>query len=163
MTEYSVTKHASDGRPPFRYQATLIEQRPDWIVVDADWPLPEVHAGPVSFKPGDRLIEFFSTADYFNAFLIYRNGSDFAGWYCNITMPTEVDGDEIHWHDLYLDIIVDTGGKIHIKDEDELEESGLAQSNPDLYQTILDAKLRLIELIEQNGYPFASADRGDRL
>ena len=156
MTGYTVTKHAPDGRPPYQYEATFVERRPDWIVVEAEWPLPEVVAGPVSFRPGDRLIEFFSTTSYFNAFLIYRNGSEFAGWYCNITHPTTLEGCEIHWHDLYLDVLVAPDGGIHIEDEDELELSGLAESDPDLYRTILDAKRRLIEMIERNEYPFST-------
>lgn len=159
MTGVRVTKHASDGRPPYSYNAELIDRRPGWIVVEAEWPLHQVDAGPVSFMPGDRLVEYFSTDDYFNAFAIHRNGDKFAGWYCNITMPTTVDGSEIHWHDLYLDIIVDSGGSIHVEDENELEESGLSSFDPDLYRTIVDAKDRLIAMIEQRTYPFTNLDR----
>ncbi len=107
MTQIQVTKHADDGRPPYRYGARLVESIDEWVIVEADWPLHEVKAGPVTFKPGDRLTEFFSTNDYFNAFLIHRENGEFGGWYCNITHPTTVEGNEIHWHDLYLDIVID--------------------------------------------------------
>ncbi|MEZ4521179.1 MAG: DUF402 domain-containing protein [Thermomicrobiales bacterium] len=156
MTDVRVTKHASDGRKPYSYDAKLVERSSDWIVVEAEWPLHEVNAGPVSFKPGDRLVEFFSITDHFNAFLIYRNRSSFAGWYCNVTHPTTVEGNEIHWHDLYLDVLVDADGGVHIEDEDELDESGLAVSDPDLYATILATKERILRLIERNEYPFST-------
>jgi protein associated with RNAse G/E len=118
-----------------------------------------VDAGPISFKPGDVLTEFFSTREYFNAFLIKRDGGKVAGWYCNITYPTQISGRAIHWHDLYLDIIIDHRGAIHIKDEDELEASGIRTSDVDLYREILDARDRLLELIESAEYPFSYPDQ----
>jgi len=155
VTSVRVTKHAPDGRPPYTYEARLLERRDGWIVVEAEWPMHAVVAGPVTFQPGDRLVEFFATDDYFNAFLIRRPDGGFAGWYCNVTHPTTVDGGEIHWHDLYLDVIVDRHGSIHIEDEDELVDSGLEDSDPELYRTILTTKDRLIEMIERNAYPFS--------
>ena len=150
-----VTKHAHDGRPPYSYTATLLERNADWIIVEAEWPLREVVAGPITFKPGDRLVEFFSIHDYFNAFLIHRGDGAFAGWYCNVTRPTIVSGDAIHWHDLYLDVLVDPHGAVHIEDEDELAASGLAESDPTLYRAIVDAQARLVEMIERNDFPFS--------
>ena len=155
MTRIHVVKHNHDGRPPYRYEARLVESTGDWIVVEADWTLHEIVAGPVTFKPGDRLVEFFSKNDYFNAFLIHRDNGDFGGWYCNITHPTKVTKDEIHWHDLYLDVIVDESGTLHIEDEDELAASGIAESDPKLYQTILDSKDHLIALYQENQFPFS--------
>lgn len=155
MTRIQVTKHAPDGRPPYRYEATRIDAPPGWIAVVAKWPLRQVDVGPVSFKPGDTLTEFFALDDYFNAFLIHRDNGAFGGWYCNITHPTIVRNDEIHWHDLYLDILIDTEGCVHIEDEDELADSGLAASNPSLHHTIFDAKERLLGMIERNDYPFS--------
>lgn len=155
MTRVQVTKHALDGRPPYTYEARLLPSQTGWIVVEAEWPLHEVVAGPITFKPGDRLIEFFSTRDYFNAFLIHRQNGEFAGWYCNVTRPTTVDGDSIHWQDLYLDVLVDAEGTIHVEDGDELASSGLAESDPELYRSIVDAKDRLIEMIQRNEYPFS--------
>ncbi len=155
MTTVQVTKHASDGRPPYTYPARLIEAPPGWVAVEARWPMRRVDAGPISFLPGDLLTEFFALDDYFNAFLVHRPDGVFGGWYCNITHPTRYGQDEIHWHDLYLDIIIDVDGQVHLEDEDELEESGLAVSDPDLYQTIIATRDRVLALIERNAYPFS--------
>ena len=158
MTDIRVTKHASDGRPPYTYDATLLERRGSWIVVEANWPMHEVVAGPISFKPGDVLIEFFSTEERFNAFLIKRQAIGVAGWYCNITHPARIDGRHLHWYDLFLDVIIDETGRIHIEDEDELEAAGLHDSDSELYRSIIDAKDRLLSLIENDEYPFSYVD-----
>lgn len=159
MTLYRVTKHASDGRPPYSYDARLVEHRGHWIIVEADWPLHEVVAGPISFKPGDRLIEFFSTQEHFNAFLIKRGSDCIAGWYCNITYPARIDNHRIHWHDLYLDIIIDAQGTVHIEDEDELEAAGIREADRELYDRIIEAKVEVLELIESAQFPFSYLER----
>ena len=162
MTDLRVTKHASDGRPPYSYDARLLEHHSHWIVIEADWPLHEVVAGPISFKPGDVLVEFFSTEEHFNAFLIKRPGIGIAGWYCNITHPARIEGRHLHWYDLFLDVIVDEHGVIHIEDEDELDSAGLHETDLELYRSIVGAKDRVVSLIEKGEYPFSyTAGAGD--
>ena len=156
MKQVSVTKHALDGRPPYRWTASLREVERGWVVVEASWPLGVVNAGPVSFRPGDTLVEYFATDDWFNAFHISRASGAFAGWYCNVTRPTTFDGRDIHWHDLYLDVIVDPNGNISIEDDDELRDSGIEHRDPALYAKIIDTKDRIIRMIERNCYPFST-------
>ncbi len=156
MKDIIVVKHAFDGRPPYRYRARLEESPPDWVVVQADWPLHEIEAGPITFRPGDTLDEYFSLVDHYNAFAVRRQDGAFGGWYCNVTLPTEFRGLEIHWYDLYLDVLVATDGSVHVEDEDELEASGLATTNPQLHATIIAAKDELLSMIEQGSYPFST-------
>ena len=72
-----------------------------------------------------------------------------------MTYPTIVDGDELRWHDLWVDLIVLPDGQRFVLDEDELEASGLAATDPPLYATILAARDELIRLHQQNAYPFS--------
>jgi hypothetical protein len=156
VTEVLVVKHAHDGRPPYRYPARLQTSPPGWVVVQADWPLHEVVAGPVSFKPGDTLAEFFSLERHYNAFAIHRSDGAFGGWYCNVTLPTTFEAGEIHWYDLYLDVLIAPDGSVHVEDEDELDASGLEFTDPALFATITAAKDELLEMIEQRRYPFST-------
>jgi hypothetical protein len=41
-----------------------------------------------------------------------------------------------------------------VRDEDELEESGLATSDPALHKLILDTRDELIRLFEHRAFPF---------
>lgn len=156
MSQVTVVKHSPDGRPPYRYTARLMESPPGWVVVQADWPLHEVNSGPVSFKPGDVLDEYFSLERYYNAFAVHRADGSFGGWYCNVTHPTRYEGGEIHWYDLYLDVLVAPDGSVHVRDEDELEASGLERDNPELHATIIQAKDELLQMIAERSYPFST-------
>lgn len=154
MSEVTVIKHALDGRPPVRYSANLLPSPDGWIVARATWVHGAVDAGPLSFRDGDTLEEFFSLDRPYNAFAIYRPGGEFAGWYCNVTQPTEVHDDEIHWHDLFVDVLVTPDGRVSVEDEHELEESGLRASDPETYAMVLTGRDELLALIRDNAYPF---------
>ncbi len=156
MTEVLVVKHAHDGRPPYQYRARMQDSPPGWVVVQAFWQLHEVVAGPISFKPGDTLDEYFSLENHYNAFAVHRADGAFGGWYCNVTLPTILEDGAVHWHDLYLDVLVAPDGSVHVEDEDELQASGLAQTDPALYATIIATKDELLEMIAQRCYPFST-------
>ena len=146
------------GKPPVHYAAHRIESAEGWIAARARWVHGYMDLGYLTFMNGDVLDEYFALDRPYNAFAIYRASGDFAGWYCNVTHPTTVVGNEIHWYDLYLDVIVYPDGGTLVLDEDELEESGLAHSDPDLYAMILAAKDELLELANTNAYPFSEVE-----
>ena len=72
-----------------------------------------------------------------------------------MTYPTILTGDELHWHDLWVDVIVMPDGQVYVVDEDELEEAGLAATDPPLYATILAARDELLAMQRENAYPFS--------
>lgn len=153
--QITIVKHAPDGREPVRYEGCVIASDPDWIVARCDWVHGYVDIGCLEFRPGDVLDEYFALTEPFNAFAIFRPSGALAGWYCNVTHPTIVDGNTIHWHDLYIDVVITEQGEVVVLDEDELAESGLVESDPALHQAILKARDRLLELIRSNAYPFS--------
>lgn len=154
---WTVAKLRPDGSVATRYLARERPAPPGWILVEADWVHGRVDIGLFAFEPGDVLLEYFSLDRYYNAFATYRATGEFVAWYCNVTYPTIVHDDELHWHDLYVDVIVLASGETVILDEDELEESGLAVTDPALYTAILAARDELLELIERTAYPFTEA------
>ncbi|MEX2314619.1 MAG: DUF402 domain-containing protein [Thermomicrobiales bacterium] len=155
VREWRVVKLRPDGTPATRYRAPQIESPPGWIVIQAEWGFPTVDIGHFCFEPGDRLDEFFSLDRWHNLFAVFRPTGELVGWYCNVTYPTIVDGDELRWHDLWVDVIVRPDGQVVVLDEDELEESGLAAVDPPLYATILAARDELIAMHRENAYPFS--------
>jgi hypothetical protein len=158
MSDILVVKHAPAGREPklYHYTATLMPSPAGWVAVRARWITREVIVGALRFSPGDVLDEFFSLERPYNAFAIRRESGEFGGWYCNVTEPTRFENGEIHWHDLYIDVLVTPDGAVSIEDEHELEESGLAGSNAELHAMILEARDELIDMIERNAYPFCT-------
>lgn len=152
---YSVVKHAPDGRELARYPGTPIPSRSGWVAVRSEWNHGEYDPGYLHFRNGDYLDEYFALSRPYNAFALFRESGEFQGWYCNVTQPTHVSGGEIHWHDLYVDVIVYPDGRTLVLDEDELAESELEASDPTLHATILDARDELLQLARDHSYPFS--------
>jgi len=158
MTErqsWTIIKLRPDGAPAATYQATGIESPPNWIAARAEWVFRSVDIGHFTFEPGDMIDEYFSLDRWYNLFAVNRPTGELVGWYCNVTYPTIVDGNELRWHDLWVDVIIDGAGQVFVLDEDELEESGTAATDPPLYATILAARDELIALYRTNAYPFS--------
>lgn len=143
-----------DGSVATQYPVTEFDAPAGWIAARAIWSYTRVDVGPFAFEPGDVLDEYFALDRPYNAFAIFREGS-FVGWYCNVTHPTRLTVNEIVWHDLWLDVLVTPDGTVLVLDEDELEESGVAERDPDLHRMIVDARDELLELIARRAYPFS--------
>ncbi|MGH9176503.1 MAG: DUF402 domain-containing protein [Vicinamibacterales bacterium] len=152
---WTVVKLRPDGTPTATYQAPEIASPPGWIAVRATWTFRTVDIGYYSFEPGDYLDEFFSLDRWYNLFAVFRPAGALVGWYCNITYPTTVDGDELRWHDLWVDVIITPDNHVHVLDEDELDAAGLAAIDPPLHAAILAARDELIALHRANAYPFS--------
>lgn len=152
---WAVAKVRPDGTIAARYEATELPAPPNWVVVRARWVYGRVDIGHYAFEPGDTLDEYFALDHYYNAFATYRQSGEFVGWYCNVTHPTRIVEGCIYWDDLYVDVLVLPDGTVHIVDEDELAESGLAESDPALHAAILKARDELLALIRDNAYPFS--------
>jgi len=118
------------------YQGKLISRDAHCIVIETAWP-PNSHVNTsygLVINPGDALIERFYLDRWYNIFEIYGprvNGvidlTTLRGYYCNITRPTLLIGDEkptpdeIIWQDLELDVWLDPNGVYRVLDEDEFE------------------------------------------
>lgn len=157
---WTVVKVRPDGNEATRYEGDEFPARPGWIAVRAHWEHGRMDLGYLIFEPDDVLDEFFALDAHYNAFALYRASGAFAGWYCNVTHPSVIDGAELRWHDLYLDVIVYPDGRTLVLDEDELAESGLASADPVLHATILRARDDLLRLAAHGAYPFSEVRLG---
>jgi hypothetical protein len=153
--EWTVVKLRPHGSEAARYVGTELPAPDGWIAVQARWRYPRVDIGHLVFEPGDVLDEYFALERPYNAFAVYRSSSGFAGWYCNVTHPTIVNGDTIYWHDLYVDVIVRPDGDVIVLDEDELAAARLDERDPALHALILAARDELLARIAAREYPFS--------
>ncbi|RIK46179.1 MAG: DUF402 domain-containing protein [Chloroflexi bacterium] len=153
----TIIKRRPDGSEAARYQGVRLEAQAGWQAARAVWGYRTLDAGYMVFEHGDELDEFFSLERGYNVFALYRGGRDLVGWYCNVTLPTVVEGDTIIWHDLYIDIIRYPNGQWLLLDMDELMESDLESRDPARYAAILEARDELLELMRAGAYPFSGA------
>uniref|UniRef100_A0A831THR7 DUF402 domain-containing protein n=1 Tax=Thermorudis peleae TaxID=1382356 RepID=A0A831THR7_9BACT len=156
-TRITIVKLSPDGQPVARYQGTVLPGRTGWVVAEARWTYREVESGPLRFTPGDRLIEYFSLVEPISAFAVFSAEGHFKGWYANVSCPLDIDGEEVRWRDLYIDVIAVPGTDVTIRDEDELEAGNMAEAQPDGYRCILATRDRLLEMIRGHEYPFSEA------
>lgn len=142
-----------------RYPALVTDESvPEpWIAVRAKWVMDRVESHGLVFMPGDTLIEYFSPEHWFDVFRVQNDEGEVRGWYANVTYPVAIDEDEqpqLTWHDLYLDVIKKADGDVTLCDEDELDESGLVDSDPLLHQLIIETAADLVRLAESSIFPF---------
>ena len=92
---------------------------------------------------------------WYNVFRLAEPGEETALWYCNVTTPPELEGGEIRYIDLDLDVTVRAGGTIELLDADEFEEHRLKYGYPqDVVEHAQAAVGELSALARRNQFPF---------
>lgn len=123
----TVTKVGHHGRAVISYPGELVYTDEGHLVARCRWTEPTtLDLGPFALQPGDLFIEHYYPERWFNIFSIYDRLGRLKGWYCNITQPIEIVGDEIRWHDLALDLLVLPDGSQKLLDEDDFAQLDIA-------------------------------------
>jgi protein associated with RNAse G/E len=65
---------------------------------------------------------YFWRDRWYNVFRLSKPGCELALWYCNVTTPPRLDGTQLNYVDLDLDVIVRPGGDVELVDADEFQE-----------------------------------------
>lgn len=156
-------KHGGEERA--RYPATVVASTlpAPWIVCETQWTMGRHDQGLLVFENGDVLHEIFSPIHPYDVFAVYRPDGELKGWYGNVTWPAffapEAEEPTLVWHDLYVDIVATPDGRVAIEDEDELAESGLSTSDPELHGRILAARDELLARFRARRPPFEDLAR----
>ncbi|MFF8023796.1 DUF402 domain-containing protein [Streptomyces sp. NPDC007896] len=120
------------GRTKIRYPAELLADDGTRVTVRAPWAGEGVRDfGFVRFEPGDVFTEYY-WRDRWYAIKEVRDAEGVRkGWYCDITRPATLSGDELVVEDLDLDLWRSADGTDVLRlDEDEFAASGLATTDP---------------------------------
>jgi hypothetical protein len=122
MNEISVIKLNSRREEVWRYSGRLLAQGKEFRRIVAAFNRDDLHFQGVLLKRGDTFIEDYYNDRWYNIFEIYdRDDGKVKAWYCNVTLPAEIDGDVIRYVDLALDVMVFPDGSQVVLDEDEFE------------------------------------------
>ncbi|WP_053850280.1 DUF402 domain-containing protein [Streptomyces sp. NRRL B-24085] len=121
------------GRTKIRYAADLLTDDGTRVTVRAPWAGEGVRDfGFVRFEPGDVFTEHYWRDRWYSVKEVRTADGTLKGWYCDITRPAALNGAELVVEDLDLDLWVSADGKDVLRlDEDEFEESGLAERDPE--------------------------------
>ncbi|MFF7280129.1 DUF402 domain-containing protein [Streptomyces griseorubiginosus] len=121
------------GRTKIRYEAELLTDDGTRVTVRAPWAGEGVRDfGFVRFEPGDVFTEHYWRDRWYAVKEVRSGDGTLKGWYCDITRPATLHGTELVVEDLDLDLWVSADFKEILRlDEDEFEESGLAERDPE--------------------------------
>lgn len=168
-TMLSLVKLAPDGSEAARYSGEVAAGIDDdgWVVVDARWTYGTMELDGLEFRAGDHLLEWFSPRHPLNAFAVLTAEGHLKGWYANVTRPARLDLSTdppvLIWHDLFVDLVGLPDKTFTIRDDDELEASGLHHLDPELHESILRGRSELIRRFERELPPFAAVSEMARL
>ncbi|MFE5243671.1 MULTISPECIES: DUF402 domain-containing protein [unclassified Streptomyces] len=134
------------GRTKIRYPAEQVRDDGARITVRAPWAAPGVRDfGFVRFEPGDVFTEHYWRDRWYAVKEVRTGEGELKGWYCDITRPAVLRGAELLVEDLDLDLWVSADRSSVLRlDEDEFEESGLADRDP----AAAEAAVRALDELE---------------
>lgn len=142
------------AREKWRYQAQVLAREPSRITIEAIYDQADEDFRGLPLRKGDRFIEQHFADRWYNVFAIHDGTSGrLKGWYCNITRPAQIDGDQVSADDLALDLIVKPDGSWTVLDEPEFEAQGLSASDR---ANALAALAELKQLAQASEGPFRS-------
>lgn len=155
-----IVKLRPDGSEATTYYAVELEGSfpEDWRGFRAQWTVGTIDAGGLVFEIGDYLHEYFSPTAWFDAFALFAPDGRLKGWYGNVTWPAIFEAgpaeETVVWHDLFVDLIAFPDGQTRVLDEDELEASGMLETDPDVATLILLARDTMIDRVRARDFPF---------
>jgi protein associated with RNAse G/E len=144
----TVIKQNAQGKIKLRYEANVLERRPDGVVLQAEWTWPTRELDYTRFETGDHFLEYFYTNCWFNIFKITSVQGQLKGWYCDIAEPARIRENEIEQVDLEMDVWINPAGEIIILDEDEFVAADLTQAQRQGAEQGLEELLHMLEARE---------------
>lgn len=120
MTTFTVIKRDHEGQEVIRYSGELLQRAARKVVLEAYFGLEQVPVGELTFRQGDRFIETYHTARWYHIFQVHDQQSERPKcWYCEVAHPALIDGHQLSYRDLGLDLLVYPDGRQVVLDRDE--------------------------------------------
>jgi predicted RNA-binding protein associated with RNAse of E/G family len=144
----TIIKNDHRGEEVWRYAGKIFAETPKGIIAEAFFNRADLEFNGITLKEGDRFVELYLFGKWFNIYEIYdRDDQLLKAWYCNITRPVRLLGNEVHYDDLALDLLVFPDRRQLALDEDEFVALGLNKADQ---QNARSALKELKNLFSQN-------------
>lgn len=117
-----VQKKDPAGKVLIEYEGDELRRDEHSITLEALFTREDMPFMDVTFKKGDRFVEYYYFDRWYNIFVVYdRDDGKIKGWYCNIGKPAVIEDQVVSYVDLALDLWVSAVGKQAVLDQDEFE------------------------------------------
>ena len=125
----TVTKFKFGKTSPFSYPGKVVQLTPEGVTIEAYFNVEDKPFHGVVFRKGDRFIETYFTARWYNIFEIHdRDTGLLKCWYCNVAQPAVFEDGTIWFIDMELDLLVYPDLASLVLDEDEFEALALPEA-----------------------------------
>lgn len=106
------------GKEVRRWRGRLLWATPRGWALEAFFQGPLVTVGGLTFRPGDRMIEFYYRQRWYNLFAVYDGSQGrLKGWYANLASPAQRRGNLLLYRDWELDLVFLRDGRLSLLDE----------------------------------------------
>ena len=146
------------GEKSYRWTGHLVHRDEESLFFTAVFEGKRRDLGYVVFDTGDVFYEYYFFDRWYNVFQVYSKDGELKGWYCNITVPPVVNGDELTFVDLALDVFAYPDRRFLVLDQEEFDELARTTYSPEHVEKAKEALAELIERAQQGtlpGRPFA--------
>lgn len=118
-------------RPAVTYEADVLADDGNHIVIRAPWKGDPIDLGVVEFEEGDMFIEHYWRDRWYSVKRVHGADRALKGWYCDIARPATLEGTVLTSVDLDLDLWVSSDRrKIRRLDEEEFVDGGWWGEDP---------------------------------
>jgi protein associated with RNAse G/E len=144
-----------DGSEHRRWNAELTSIEGSRIAVTGVFDADIDHAVLGKISLGTVSVEYYWTDRWYSIFRFTNPTGELRNCYCNINMPPSIEGNELSFVDLDIDILVRPDLSYSILDEDEFSENSLLfEYSDEIKLQVRTAMTELIQLIESRQFPF---------
>lgn len=131
-----------------RWRGRLLWATPRGWALEAFFQGPLVTVGGLTFRPGDRMIEFYYRQRWYNLFAVYDGPRGrLKGWYVNLASPAQRHGKLLRYRDWALDLVLLRDGRLSLLDEEAFAALPLGPAQRlRARQTLAEVQTRLLGL-----------------
>jgi uncharacterized protein len=148
-----VRKLRPDGSQAFAWDGLVLRCDAEGIVLRAHFNVDLVDLGFTTFRRGDEFVEFYYWDKAYNIFQVSAPEGTLKGWYANVGLPAELEGQagELRYVDLALDVWTHPTGEFVVLDQDEFDV--LISERADLADAAEQGRQALLAVVESGALP----------
>lgn len=153
---FTINSRKIDNSIHRTWECKFLEESHDyWLFVgkfDTEIQHPElgiIRRGTISY-------EYFHKTSWFNIFRFHEPNGELKFYYCNISIPPQINTNVVNFIDLDIDILVQNDFSYTILDNDEFEQnSKIFAYSDELKLNVNNGMDELIRLITNKQFPFS--------
>lgn len=124
--EITVVARKYDGSIRRTWKAAIVRKSETLIIAVGRFDRDVSHQDLGKIKKGTVSFEHFWLDRWYNVFRFHEPDGTLRNYYCNIAMPAVLNGGELAFVDLDIDVVVWPGGRYEVLDRDDFDKNSIS-------------------------------------